>query len=488
MTRSLSLLYTLGWFIGWLALAAMLAALVATGFGERQAFIAFLNTAGLSLFIAIALIFAFRGNAEHVYRRRHGLVLVGLAWVFLPALAAVPFASLMGKTWMVGYFEAVSMFTTTGATTAPSVDALPRSLVFWRSALQWLGGALTIVFAAAALDRSRGSNSAGQGRGVRLLSGALASRVRLATVAREVLPVYLLATIMGFIALLLSGIPGFDAIALSMSLLSTGGAAVRDAAFADFGGVTTALVVVLLMALGAANLVGVAGLVERNQVLPRSLTIRSTLIAVVVAVGVIVAGVVLIAAGQGIGAGHAIISALFSAVSLISTTGYVWDADVAVLFPLPLVITLVLIGGSYGSTAGGMKVGRIAHMVADANQELEHLIHPNAVVVSEERPDGSESNRVIWSYFAAYMMGMVLVSGLLSAGGVDFEAALAGAAAFLANVGPALDYLPQTPGQSAQTLAHLPQGILFGLSGAMILGRIEILAVLSILMPVFWRR
>ncbi|MHA1523999.1 MAG: TrkH family potassium uptake protein [Alphaproteobacteria bacterium] len=488
MTRGLSLLYTLGWFIGGLALAALAAALVATGYAEKPAFTAFLNTAGLCFFVAIALIFAFRGDTNHTYRRRHGLLMVVLAWVVLPALAAVPFVSLMGISGLAGYFEAVSMFTTTGATTAPSIDALPRSLVFWRAALQWFGGALTIVFAAAALDRSRIDATSGQGRGVRLLSGSLANRERLKTVAREVLPIYFLATLACFVALWVDGVAEFDAGALAMSLLSTGGAAVRDAPFAEFGGISTSLIVIVFMALGAANLAGLAGWIKRSRLPARGVAFNPTIVALASIVAIIVAGVALIGAGQGVGVGQALVGGLFAVVSLISTTGYVWDPTVAALLPLALIITLVLIGGSYGSTAGGMKIGRIVHMVGDANQELEHLIHPNAVVVSEERSDGLEPNRVIWSYFAVYLMGMVLVSGLLAAGGMGFEAALAGAAAMLANVGPVFDHLPQISGQGAPTLAELPEGILAGLSGAMILGRIEILAILSILMPVFWRR
>lgn len=478
-----SVLSTFGWLLGLLSVTQVATALVAARYHEQEAVVVFAGSSLVCGFIAIGLIFGFKDRKIRL-RRRHGLGLVTLVWLGVPVFAAMPFAALMaGEGASAAYFEAVSAFTTTGSTLAPSIDTMPRSLIFWRVLLAWAGGAATLVFAVASLDRARWET----GEGLLIFSAGLADPMRLLQAAREILPFFTLLTVLCFLGLLATGIPRFDAMVLSLSTLSTAGIMPRDGSFSSYGSLgATYLVTVFMVAGGATFFIGKA-LSARASLGPQASTEAITgAIAIVVAAAFVVGGFA--AAGQPV-SGQSVAGALFSVVSLVSTSGFLFDGATAAYIPLPAILVFIMVGGIYGSTAGGLKIGRVLRMLRDALRELERLVHPGAVARQADSTGISEAGRIVWTYFFAYLIVFALLAGITAFHGVDFEHSLLWSAAMVSNSGPALAYLPVAQMDPLNLIASEGgEVLLFASAATMVLGRIEVLALLAILTPIFWRR
>ena len=478
-----SVLSTFGWILGLLSVAEVATALVAARYQESEAVIGFAGSSLVCSFVALGLIFGFRDRKIRL-RRRHGLALVVLVWLGVPAFAALPFAALMGGQGAgAAYFEAVSAFTTTGSTLATSVDALPRSLIFWRVLLAWSGGAMTIVFAVASLDRLRWET----GEGLLIFSAGLADPDRLLQAAREILPLYALLTALCFLGLLATGIPRFDAMSLAFSSLSTSGIMPREGDFSAYGSLGATALVTLFMAAGGAIFFISRAITSRRRLRPEATA------EVVTGGGVIVLVTAFVVFSLAIG-GAAIseidlAGSLFSVISLMSTSGFFFSQSIAGNIPIPAIFVLIMVGGIYGSTAGGLKISRVLYMLRDARRELEHLVHPSAVVHNGDRAGAMESGRVVWTYFFAYLMIFSILAIVTAYHGVDFEHSLIWSAAMVSNSGPTLAYLPLAEMDPLRLIASEKGGVLLYASVAtMVLGRIEVLALLAILTPVFWRR
>jgi trk system potassium uptake protein TrkH len=480
----LSLIAIFGWLLEIEAAGAGLAVLVALARDEAAAAQVFLVTAALMAFVGTGLVLGFRGHAAPS-RRRHGLALILMAWVVLPAFAAVPFVAMTDSSPVVGYFEAVSVFTTTGATTLAPIDELPRALVFWRAALEWLGGALTIVAAAAAIDSGRNAPAGG----IHLLSSGIANVQRLSTIAREIVPLYVLVTLICGASLSLAGIPAFDAFCLALSTVSTGGAMPIDGDLAAYQVPAVAPLMAVFMIIGASNFVTLRRLRWhlRGAWPPRPAAI-AWLAAVALAVVATLALVFLThARDEDVSLSRAVLEGAFTMVSLMSTSAFIHDRDVAVGAPLALIVSLALVGGAYGSTAGGLKLSRVMRMLTGASRELDTLIHPSIVAGARLGRAGDEPQRILWSYLIAFLLMVVVVSTALAGFGLDFEASLYAAVGAISNAGPVVDYLG-VPGGARTVYASVPEPVTGILALAMIAGRIEVLALFTLLTPLFWTR
>ncbi|NND48660.1 MAG: TrkH family potassium uptake protein, partial [Rhizobiales bacterium] len=312
----LRLIATFGWFLQIIAATAALTALAALALDEPASARVFFASAVLMAFIATALVVGFRGRGAPS-RRRHGLALALASWIVLPAFAALPFIVLAETGLIAGYFEAVSVFTTTGSTALGSIDQIPRALILWRAQLEWLGGALTIVMAAAAVSVS---GDTGEG-GIHLLSSGLANVERLKAIARVILPVYALLTVLCYTALLLSGLAAFDAVALSLSTISTGGAMPHDGDISAYQVPALAPLMCVFLILGAANFAllsdprGTANWLYHN---------RSTVMTRIALVFSVFAILTIAFAGYAdpaeISGAKVVFEAIFTTVSLITTS------------------------------------------------------------------------------------------------------------------------------------------------------------------------
>lgn len=475
-------LSVIGWLLlGW-AGAMLLPVLVALNYGETGAAGAFFASATLTAFAGGALTIATRGVGRPVSKREAFLVAV-LAWTTLSAFGALPFlftGTVPGVT--EAYFEALSGLTTTGASVLGDLDRVPRSVLFWRALSQWSGGFGTIILALAMLSLL------GVG-GMQLAPSAMprggrdSLGARLLESARSIWWIYGLLTLIGAVLLWAAGMPPFDALSHAMTTISSGGFSTRNGSVGAFASPLVEAVLIVFMLAAASNFTLLWALFHgRTRPLREDPELRYLLLFGGGAAALVFAA--LLADGMGLGA--SLREATFSAVSVLTTTGFttgsvaVWPFGLSALF-----LGLMMIGGATGSTAGGLKIMRATLMVKEGGRELARLAHPHGVVQlrfgRRTLPDSALG--AVWAFIILYLLCFVAVTLGLAAFGLDLQAALAAAGAALSNAGPAMAMV--TGGEDGFVL--LPAGAKWLLVVAMLLGRLELFTLLAMLSPAFWR-
>ncbi len=490
-----SVFHVLGWLLGILGAVMAIPLLVSAGYGEYGSAVAFAGAMAMAIFAAGILIITFRGQHGAV-RNHDAVLLVVLIWVVLPIVGAFPFyfqgASL---TTVDSYFEAVSGFTTTGATIISHVSAAAHGILVWRALLQWLGGLAMIVLAFTILPSVASGALVMQSMLPQGEAESLLRRLRGATLA--ILPLYAGATGLCFVLLILTGIPVFDAFCMAMSTLATGGFVTRDGSIGAFDNPWAEIVLVIFMLIGATNFLLHRDLFQTRRfhhfrdpefrLFMIIVGLGAVLFWVLLSIGTLTLDPELVKQLPHLDWLGRLRVSLFAAVSTATTTGYVAGGMV----PLPpsaalFLMALMLIGGSTGSTAGGLKVMRLDLLVRHAGVEMARSLHPHGIfrIRYGSRPIGVTLFSAVWSYFLLYLVLLCATSLALSLVGVDFMSAFTAAATMISNAGPldgALD-----PG--AVPYQHLPETAKWVLCVAMILGRMEVFAAMTLLNPQYWRR
>ena len=464
--------------------AAMLApALFALAYGEVRAAGVFAAAAAVTVFFGIGMIFATQGAGREL-RRDGNFLLVVMVWPTLALFAGVPLF-LLGAVATPGdaFFEALSGLTTTGATVMSGLDEQPRSVLFWRAWLQWLGGLGTIVLAVSVLPML------GAG-GMQMFRSAMphgdhatvGERVRRSTLALSW--IYALLTLACAGALWAAGMGGFDAIAHALSTLSTGGFTTRDGPHSGFDNWLIEVVLIVFMLIGAVNFTLYWALLNGRPSEFRD-DEECRLMYLIVLFASLLAVVALNRQG-GLDALDALRHGVFVTVSMLSTTGFVNDvvAPWPVMMPI-LLLALAFVGGSSGSTAGSMKLMRLSLAIKQGRRELERLSHPHGVVRIQYggRAVPEPVIQGLWSFFILYIVAFAALSVVLSAFGLDVDDAVSMALATLTNSGAGL-VMMTGPGTS---YAALPAAAKWILCLGMLMGRVELVAVVAVLTPMFWR-
>jgi len=471
--RFAAVFFTLGLFLLVLGALATFPALMALVQGELALGAEFLGTALLSAFVGGGLVIALGGP-----RRRSGVreavLLLLLAWTVLPAFAAIP-AYLSGWPGDLAeaYFEAVSALTTTGATQYQEASGAPQAILLWRSLLHWIGGLGGLLAAAAVLTGVTPTALPVQGVIVpHLERDALVAR--LMPIGIVLAPAYLLLTLLIVILLLITGLSPFDAICLGFSAIATGGTSAGGPDISLFGFAPVEVVVLLAVTLGAISFATHTSALRGNV---KAYVRDPEVIALfVVALGALV---LLWLLGQAANWPDA-----FQIISLVTTSGYVHEGAIGAL-PPALIFTLILLGGSIISTAGGIKMMRLVILWRQSRKELQHLAHPNSVSRAQVQGRNLTADMVepVWIYFIALTTAITGLALFLSLSMANFEWAAGASVAMLANTGPSLHLaFPDAPGYG-----EFGAGALIAMSFGMILGRIEILALPILLTGSFWR-
>jgi len=417
------------------------------------------------------------------FRRRDGFIIVTLFWAVLSLLSAIPFVIGPHLSYVDALFEAVSGFTTTGATVIVGLDALPPSVLYYRGQLQWLGGMGLIVLAVAIMPML--------GIGGMQLYRAEAPgpmkedklKPRLAETARSLWLVYVGLTLACALGYWLTGMSAFDAIVHSYTTVSTGGFSTHDASLGYFDSVPIEMIAILFMLAGGINFAvhyrAVLGISLRPYW--RDVEVRAFLIFIIMALVVIACMLWLFEEYAHFH--QALTNSLFEVVSVITSTGF-GTADFS-SWPsfLPLLLIFIsFVGGCGGSTAGGIKVSRILLLLKQGGQEIAYLIHPRVArplrIGSHVLPP--RVSQAIWGFFAVYMVVFALFTLLMMAAGLDQVSAFSAVATSMNNLGPGL-------GEVAVTFASVSTAGKLLATVAMLLGRLEIFTVLVILTPAFWR-
>lgn len=403
-------------------------------------------------------------------------------WIVLPLLGALPFTFGATEARIVdAVFEATSGLTTTGATVFVGLDALPRGLLLWRSMLQWFGGVGIIVFAMVFLPELRVGGmqifrSEAFDTGAKILP-------RAAQIAAQIMAIYIGLTVACSAAYLIVGMDGFAAINHAMTTLATGGFSTGDASFGDYQGPAeyVAALFMLVASLPFVRYVQIAAGSVRPLLADSQVRAFLGLVAVLVAIVTLYRVI-----ANGDHAEHAFREGVFNVVSIITGTGYAstdyqnWGA-----FPVVLFFLIGLVGGCAGSTCCSVKVFRYQLLAASILAQIRRIHSPHGLFVPryEGRPVSEEVMSSVMAFLGVFVVSLGLTAVALGLTGLDFVTAVSGAAAALANIGPGLGELIGPAGN----FAALNDGAKWILSVAMLLGRLELLVVLVLFLPRFWR-
>lgn len=416
---------------------------------------------------------------------RDGFLITALFWTVLALFGSLPLiladATQLSVTDAV--FESLSGLTTTGATVLTGLDQLPRSILFYRQQLQWLGGIGIIVIAVAILPML------GVG-GMQLYRAETPGPVkdskltpRITETAKALFMIYVSLTAACAGSYWLAGMPPFEAIAHSFATVAIGGFSTHDASIGYYDSGPIMLVCSLFMVLAGINFAlhflawqsrGISHYVRDPEF---RFYLSMLAVGLVITVGYL--------ASSGIyDIQTSVLYGIFELISILTTTGFgVADFSIWPTFLPYLIFMFAFMGGCAGSTGGGIKMIRVLLIMKQGLREIHRLIHPNAMIPIKLGRN-TISDRVVeavWGFFAVYVICYLVMVVVLLAMGLDFVTAFTAVGACLNNLGPGL-------GDVAAHYGNISDSAKWVLCFAMLLGRLEVFTLLVLFTPMFWRR
>ena len=450
--------------------------------GATQAFVdAFL----LLLFTGILIWLPVRKHRKEL-KTRDGFLVVVMFWLTLGLSGAIPFfmTHTPAMSFTDAVFESMSGLTTTGATVLTGLDDLPRSVLFYRQFLQWLGGMGIVVLAVAILPLL------GVG-GMQLYRAETPGPMkdskltpRITETAKALWYIYLSLTVLCSVAYYWAGMSWFDAIGHSFSTVAIGGFSTHDASMGFFNSPSIEMVAVAFMLISGMNF-SLHFLAWRHHSLKhywQDAELR-TYVWILVLLSAVTSGYLYFTATFE-DPWTAIHQGIFQAVSIGTTTGftttdyYLWPGF------LPILLLMAsYVGGCAGSTGGGIKVIRVMLLFKQGYREVLRLIHPNAIFSIKLNNKALPPKIVgaVWGFFALYVFCFSLMHIMLMATGLDIVTSFSAVTACLNNLGPGL-------GEVGANFSEINSTAKWVLCVAMLLGRLEIFTLLVVLTPAFWRR
>lgn len=474
-----------GYVIGLLAAifgATMLVPLATDLWHGNDHWRAFLQSGLITVVTGVVMALACASGVRPRLTTQETFLLATGVWAVLPLFGALPF--LIGATdakVVDAIFEAMSGMTTTGSTVFVRLEDLPPGLLLWRSMLQWFGGVGIIVVAMVFLPELRVGGmqifrSEAFDTGGKVLP-------RAAAIAAHISVVYVGLTVLCHFAYLAVGMDGFQAVNHALTTLSTGGFSTSDASFGAFQGAPE-YVAALFMVLASLPFVRFVQVIAgQTRPMLQDRQVRGFLWTIAFLVAMVAAYRVF---ANGDHFEHALREGLFNVTSIITGTGYASvDYQLWGGFPVVLFFFIGLIGGCAGSTCCSVKIFRYQILLGAVAQQVRRLHAPNGVFLL--RYDGRPVEEAVLSsvatFFGVFVLTLGITAVLLGMTGLDFVTSVSGAATAIANIGPGLG---QTIGP-AGTFAPLNDTAKWILTFAMLLGRLELLVVLVLFLPRFWR-
>jgi trk system potassium uptake protein len=427
------------------------------------------------------------GRAAQYVSNRDVYLSVTLAWTLAALLGGVPFLvegtfpSLLDST-----FEAMSGFTTTGATLLSNIEGETPSILFWRSMTHWLGGiGIVVLFVAVAPLLGVGA--------ARLLgaevSGLSQPRLtpRIADTAKALVVIYLAISVAETLCLLAAGMPLYDSVVHTFGTVATGGFSPKTDSIGFYDSVAIEAIITFFMTASGVSFSLYYLLYTQRRldvVLDRELL---AYLGIIAAAALFIWGVLVFEGDYGDNMGQAIRDSAFTVSSTITTTGFVtadfdrWDPAAKVA-----IVLLMFVGGCAGSTAGGIKVIRILIVFRTILQDIFRMVHPRAITPMKlgERMVPEGVRIAVLGLFVAWVAVFGLATLLVALQeNLTLTSSASAVATTLNDVGPGLDQVGAT--ESFQIVNHFGRAVL---TVCMLLGRLEIFTVLALFSPAFWRR
>lgn len=471
----------IGYLLVMLSGAMLITTAVAVYYNEKS-FWSYLISALITVSVGYFLVY--KGRHDFSLVKRHLFLLTAFCWLAICLFSTLPFVLVLSDlAYVDAVFETVSAITTTGATVLTGLDTMPKGLLFWRAILQWIGGIGIIVMAIAILPALK-------------IGGMKLFKTENSDISEKILPrssslsmyigvVYLILSVLCMVLYFIGGMNGFDAITHGMTTVATGGFANYDASFGHFNDQPHLLwIASIFMLLSALPLVLLVGTLRGHKwILFRDPQVKAFL-------AIVVFCALLLTWYQHHHDARpwfdALTHSVFNVVSVITTCGYAsenysaWGSFAVILF-----FYITFSGACSGSTSGGLKIFRTQLAGLLLIKQFKLLVHPNAVWVQKygTKPVNDQLLGSVLAFCFIYFASIAALALGLSMFELDFVTALTGAATAISNVGPGLGPVIGPDGN----FSSLPDGAKWLISFGMVLGRLEILTILLLFTPMYWR-
>lgn len=451
---------------------------------EPRNILAYIESLCLILLVGSALVLFSRGG-NRMFSAQEGFAATGLSWIFMSAFGALPFF-LSGQipSYVDAFFEMVSGFTTTGASILTDVEALSRCNLFWRSFSHWLGGMGVLVFLLAVVPGARKNG----GTGIYLMRaespGPSVDKLtpHLRQTAMILYGIYILLTALCIVCLLLGGMPVFDSFCIAFGTAGTGGFAIKNSSMGGYSCFLQTVVTVFMFLFGVNFSLYYMLLLRKFKAVFKNEELRLYF-------GIAAGSIVLIAINISRMYNtvyESVHHAAFQVVSIMTTTGYgTVDFEQWPAFSKAILLSLMFIGASAGSTGGGLKVSRVLLLMKSIRRTIRKALHPRRVqpVYMDGRAVSEEICDNVNAYLAIYCVILVLSFAIISVDGFSIGTNFSAVASCFNNIGPGFELVGAT--QNFSIYSDLSKIIL---SLDMLLGRLEIFPLLLLLSPDTWSR
>jgi len=442
----------------------------------------FFSSSIITIFIGVLTILATLKKDDQL-NLQQAFLFSTLSWLSIALFGSLPFLlSNIDLSFSEAFFESMSGITTTGSTTITDLDNTPKSILLWRSIMQWLGGIGIIVMATTVMPLLKVG-------GMQVFrtdsSGSEKILPKTIEVAFTIISIYTALTFICCLVYWAQGMNIFDSIAHSLTTLATGGFSTHNQSIGYFNSPGIEFTSIIFIILGSIPFISYVKFVKGDKnIFIKDIQIKGFLYLSVFTIFIMFIYLFLTKTEYTF-LDNLRISA-FNVISILSGTGYVTD-DFSLWgeFPLIFFIFLMFVGGCAGSTTCGIKIFRLQIIFLFVGNQIKKIIYPNSISIvnyNNKKIEDSFINSVIIFIFS-YLFLFLIIAMLLSISGLDFLSAISGAATSISNVGPGLGDMIGPNGNFSE-VSDISKWIL---SFSMLLGRLEIFAVLVLFLPSFWR-
>ena len=443
----------------------------------------FISASFVTIFIGVLFILA---NLEKEFKLnlRQTFLFSSLAWVMVAAFGSLPFLlSTQNFTFSEAFFESMSGITTTGATIISDLDNSPKSILLWRAIMQWLGGIGIVVMAITILPLLKvGGMQLFKMEGPDSTEKILPRTIEVATI---IISTYIVLTFICGLFYWIFGMTLFDSVSHAMTTIATGGFSTHNDSIGFFKNSNIEIVASIFIILGSIPFISYLKFAQGNKkIFFQDVQIKGLILLLAISTFIMFFYLILINYESSLLDKIRISS--FNVISILSGTGYVTD-DFGLWgkFSLIFFLLLMFIGGCAGSTACGIKIFRLQMLLIFLKNQIQKLVSPNSVIITKynnQKISDSFINSVIIFIFT-FLFIFLIIAMLLSISGLDLITSISGAASSISNVGPGLGDMIG-PNGNYKEIPDLSKWIL---SAGMLLGRLELFAVLVLFFPSFWR-
>ena len=438
---------------------------------------------GASIITIIFGTLFFLSNLDHDKKLnlQQAFLLTALSWLSIAIFGSLPFIfSNLNLSFTDSFFESMSGITTTGSTILSNLEITPKSILLWRAILQWLGGIGIIVMAITLMPIM----NVGGMQLFKISSNDTSEKIlpKSKEISLRLIYIYSSLTILCAITYWIFGMNIFDSLTHSMTTIATGGFSNYNDSIGYFNSIPIEISAMLFIILGSLPFIVYIKFINGNKkIFTSDIQIRTFVRIILIAITILSIYLIFYDGNK-----FNLRSIFFNVISILTGTGYVnAEFDSWGSFALVLFLALMFIGGCAGSTTCGVKIFRIQILYLFISNQLKKIIYPKGVFVMKYDKNVIDNKFIssIISFIYLYFVIFFILAALLSLTGLDFVTAISGAATSISNVGPGLGNIIG-PNGNFSTLPDISKWIL---TLGMILGRLELFAILVLFIPSFWR-